>query len=261
MPAAEHRRMLQLQPEVEAVLREEPRTFPDDHRELDEVQLISQLVLQQPAGERSTADEQELAGRLGLEFANPGGDVTRDHGGVLPGRIGQRVRDHVLRLGADRLPEPTVVAPGTPERLEQAERPAAEQERIRTAPGIEDVLGSSLVVERERPAAACESGVHLLVVPSIRLCDSVQGDLQADREFHCEFLSLTSATNGEGAFRQRRGNRRPYCRERQPGRTTSPHRQQGAGNSCSMNAPHASHTWGSQQAASPPRSAPRSILR
>src|SRR5690606_24741562 len=133
-----------------------------------------------------------------------GGDIAGDYRGVLPSWLGQVVRHHELRLRTDRRAESAVVAACTPVGREHLERLAAHEECVRTPPGVEDVLHTLVVAEGKRPAAAGVAGIHVLVVAAVRLCDAVEGDLQADGEFHGGYRPFTIATNGRRRFRQSR---------------------------------------------------------
>src|ERR1044071_397145 len=91
---------------VRTGIREQPRALADDHRIDDEVELVDQLLGQQPSEEDAAARHQQAAALLRLQITHRAGDIALEESRARPLRVGQGGRCHVLgpavQCGADR---------------------------------------------------------------------------------------------------------------------------------------------------------------
>src|SRR5437870_8945317 len=99
-------RVDQIERAVRTGIREEPRALADDHGIDDEVELVDQVIGEQPSEEDTTAGHKQVALLLRLQITDGHGDVARQDSRARPLRVGEGGRCHVLgpavQCGADR---------------------------------------------------------------------------------------------------------------------------------------------------------------
>ena len=122
-----------------------------------------------------------------LELADSRLDVAIDDVGVLPRRVLQRRRRHVLGHGVDPVGDRIVAVVERPVLVPDVEGHPAEQHRIHALVGRGDERAGLLVGERPHPPAAIEPVSAVLVWPSPTLVHAVQG-----HEDHCGQLHVTA---------------------------------------------------------------------
>src|SRR4051794_17023179 len=83
------------------LLGEKPHSLAENDRIDDEIELVDQVALQQPAQQHAAALKQKVTTRLCLEVPDPRLDVARDDLGVLPRWVLESRRRHVLRQDID----------------------------------------------------------------------------------------------------------------------------------------------------------------
>src|SRR5215208_4853376 len=89
-PAGGGPRFDQLKRSVRAVVGEQPRALADDQGVGEQVDLVDEVVVEQPPDQGAAAVHLQLASRLGLQLADGGRDVTGEDGRVRPPRVGER---------------------------------------------------------------------------------------------------------------------------------------------------------------------------
>src|SRR6478735_7812709 len=97
-----------------ALLREQPEPVAHHDGVDPQVELVDEVALEQPPEELAAPMELELASWGCLELADGRLDVAIDDMGVLPGRVLERGRGHVLRQDVDAVGDritPVVVRP------------------------------------------------------------------------------------------------------------------------------------------------------
>src|SRR5215208_4269779 len=95
-PAGGGPRLDQLERRVRAGVGEQTRALADDHGEDQEVHLVDKVVGEQPPDQVAAAVHLQLPFLLGFQLADGGRDVTGEDGRVLPPRVGECGRGHVL---------------------------------------------------------------------------------------------------------------------------------------------------------------------
>src|SRR5436309_7179529 len=99
-------RVDQIQRAVRTGIREEPRALAYDHGIDDEVELVNQVIGEQPSEEDAAAGHKQVALLLRLQITDGHGDVARQDSRARPLRVGEGGRCHVLgpavQCGADR---------------------------------------------------------------------------------------------------------------------------------------------------------------
>src|SRR5712691_7632016 len=106
----------QLERSVRAGVREQPRALADDHGEGEQIDLVDEVVVEEPPEQGAAAVHLQLASRLGLQLANGSRDVTGEDGRVRPLRIEGCGRCHVLGPSVQRRPDGAVarIVPRSP---------------------------------------------------------------------------------------------------------------------------------------------------
>ena len=110
------------------MLREEPTPVADHDGVDPQVELVDEVALEQPAEQLAAAVDLELAPGLRLELAHRRLDVAVDDVGVLPGRVLERGRGHVLGQDVDAVGDriaPVVVRPVRLPKISQVLRPSS----------------------------------------------------------------------------------------------------------------------------------------
>jgi hypothetical protein len=64
------------------------RVLAGDHRDDEQIHLVDEVVLEQPADRSAAALHLQLASRLGLQVGDGGREVTGQDGGVRPETLG-----------------------------------------------------------------------------------------------------------------------------------------------------------------------------
>src|SRR4029453_17814291 len=128
----------------------------DDHGEGEQVDLVDEVVVEQPPEQGAAAVHLQLASRLGLQLANGSRDVTGADGRVRPLRVEGCGRCHVLGPRVQRRPDRAVarIVPRSPGAGEDLVGAPAEQERVgalvdlvHDRPGFVVEVGPSVALE------------------------------------------------------------------------------------------------------------------
>jgi hypothetical protein len=98
-PAGGGPRSDQLERDVRAGVGEQPRALADDQGVGEQVDLVDEVVGEQPTDQGAAAVHLQLPFLLGFQLADGGRDVTGEDGRVRPLRVGERGRCDVLGLG------------------------------------------------------------------------------------------------------------------------------------------------------------------
>src|SRR5213593_4132415 len=171
---------------VPAGVREQPRALADDNGEGEQVDLVDEVVVEQPPEQGAAAVHLQLASRLGFQLADRGRELTGEDGRVRPPRVGECRRYHVLGLRVQRRPDRAVArivprAPGAGEDLvglpAEQERVGALVDLVHDRPGFVVEVGPSAALEY----AALGYPGYWHAGP---LHHSVNGDLHGGRHFH-----------------------------------------------------------------------------
>src|SRR6266516_8207992 len=174
----------QVKRHVRAVLGEQPRALADDHGADEQVDLVDEVVLEQPPGQGAAAVHLQLTPRLGLQLADGRREVTGEDGRVRPARFGERVRCHVLGLCVQGTDDGVVqIFAHAPVPGEELVGPPAEQERVGALVHLVDEGHGLAAEQRPGPSAALESDVeHTRAAVCVHY--SIDGDLCGGRQFH-----------------------------------------------------------------------------
>src|SRR6476659_10071332 len=86
---ADHRRSDQLERRVRAGVGEQPRALADDHGEGEQVDLVDEVVVEEPPELCAAAVHLQLASRRRLQRADGSRDVTGEDGRVRPLGVGE----------------------------------------------------------------------------------------------------------------------------------------------------------------------------
>src|SRR4030081_2785270 len=176
--------------QIESVVRtgigEQPCALAEDDGIDDQVELVDQVVGEQPSDEDTAAWHQQLAVLLRLQIADGRGDVAGQDTRARPLRIGEAGRCHVLgpavQCHADwPLGHIDHRSPGAGEDLV---RPPAEEERGRTAVDLVDVIPGFGIDKWWSPAAAVEAASAIFVRSTQPLHHAVHRDVGRHRQSH-----------------------------------------------------------------------------
>ena len=115
-----------------ALLREQPPPSADHDGIHLEVELVDEVALEQPAEQLAAAVDLELAPGLLFEVAHRRLDVAVDDVGVLPRRVRERGRGHVLGQDVDAVGDRIARVVVRPIALEDLPGPASQQQGIRS---------------------------------------------------------------------------------------------------------------------------------
>src|SRR5438046_7510569 len=96
----------QIERAVRTGIREQPRALADDHGIDDEVELVDQVIGEQPSEKDTAAGHNHVAVLLRFQITDGHGDVARQDSRARPLRVGEGGLCHVLgpaiQCGADR---------------------------------------------------------------------------------------------------------------------------------------------------------------
>src|SRR5438874_9639193 len=179
-------RVDQIQRAVRTGIREEPRALAYDHGIDDEVELVNQVIGEQPSWEDTAAGHKQVALLLRLQITDGQGDVARQDSRARPLRVGEGARCHVLvpaiQCGADRAcGHFGYRSPGAGEDLV---RPTAEEERGCTTVDLIEIVPCFGVDKGRRPSAAIEAATAILARSAQPLHYAVHRDVGRRRQLH-----------------------------------------------------------------------------
>src|SRR5215208_2261702 len=185
-PAGGGPRFEQFERYVRAVVGEQPRALADDQGVGKQVDLVDEVVVEQPPDQGAAAVHLQLASRLGLKFCNGGRDVTGKDGRVRPPRVGERARRDVLRPRVQGRCYGVValICHRSPVGGKDLVGPSAEQERVGALVDLVHERRALVVEERHGPSAALESAPAVLVMAAEPLHHAVDGDVGGGRQLH-----------------------------------------------------------------------------
>src|SRR2546427_12266573 len=160
-------------------IREQPRALADDHGIDDEVELVDQVIGEQPSEEDTAAGHKQVALLLRLQITDGQGDVARQDSRARPLRVGEGARCHVLvpaiQCGADRARGHFGYrSPGAGEDLV---RPTAEEKRGCAPVDLIQIVRCFGVDKGRCPSAAIEAATTILVRPAQPLNYAVHRDV------------------------------------------------------------------------------------
>src|SRR5215203_309412 len=163
-PAGGGPRLDQLERRVRAGVGEQTRALADDHGEDQEVHLVDKVVGEQPPDQVAAAVHLQLPFLLGFQLADGGRDVTGEDGRVLPPRVAECGRGHVLGPRVQRLADgvDAWICHRSPGACEDLVGPPPEQECAGALVDLADECAGLGVEERGGPAAAVESAAVLV---------------------------------------------------------------------------------------------------
>ena len=81
-------RVNQIKRYVRAVVGEQPRALAEDHGDDEQVDLVDEVVFEQPSDQGAAAVHLQLTPRLGLQLADGRRNVTGEDGRARPLRFG-----------------------------------------------------------------------------------------------------------------------------------------------------------------------------
>src|ERR1700730_5648814 len=179
-------RVDQVECDVRTRIGEQSCALADDDGIGEQVELVDQVVGEQPSDEGTAAGYQQFAVLLRLQITDGGGDVAGQDGRARPLRVGEAGRYHVLgrliQRHADGLGAHLFdCSPGAGKDLV---RPPAEQKRGRAAVDLVDMVPGFGIEKWKGPSAALESAPAVLVRPAESLHHSIDRDVRGDRQFH-----------------------------------------------------------------------------
>src|SRR6478672_9100747 len=157
-------------------VRKETLAAAEDRREHHQPELVDEVVLEQRIDERAAARDQDRPFGLVPELLQPAYDVARDDRRVLPLRIGQPVRDDVLRVVVELVRERTLAR--RPGRREAFVRHSAEELDVSVHQLVElELVAVVAPVVLEGPASV------LVVLRAARILeDAVERDEFGDND-------------------------------------------------------------------------------
>src|SRR5205085_6852772 len=91
-------RVDQVERNVRAGVGEQPRALAEDYGDDEQVDLVDEVVIEQPPDQGAAAVHLQLTLRLRFQLADGRRDVAGEDGRVRPARFGERVRYEVLGL-------------------------------------------------------------------------------------------------------------------------------------------------------------------
>ena len=176
---------------VRAGVGEQPRALADHDGIRQQVELVDQVVGEQPPDEGTAARHHQLAVVLRLQLTDGRGKVAGQDVRALPLGIGEAVRGHVPGFGVQRDGDRVVAldvapdAPVPPGGGENLVGPSAEEKRVRAAVNLADVFLGFRVEERKGPSAAVEAATAVLVRSAQALHHAVNRNVCRRRQPRC----------------------------------------------------------------------------
>src|SRR5437879_11287853 len=179
---------------VRTGVREQPRALADDHGIDDEVELVDQVIGEQPSEEDTAAGHKQVALLLRLQITDGQGDVARQDSRARPLRVGEGARCHVLvpaiQCGPDRAcGHFGYRSPGAGEDLV---RPTAEEKRGLAPVDLIQLVRCFGVDKGRCPSAAIEAATTILVRAAQPLKYAVHTDVGRRRQPHLTVTPWTS---------------------------------------------------------------------
>src|SRR5216683_2412395 len=185
-------RVDQIESGVRTGIGEQPCALAEDDGIDDQVELIDQIVGEQPSDEGTAAWHHQFAVLMRLQITDGRGDVAGQDSRARPLRVREAGRCHVLGPAVQRDPDRVLhqVGHGSPGAGEDLVRQPAEQERGRAAVNLVDIVPALGVVERPNPSAALEAAAAVFVCAAQPLHHAVYRDVGRSRQFHGRRLLL-----------------------------------------------------------------------
>src|SRR5438046_805161 len=197
----------QIERAVRSGIREMPRALADDHGIDDEVELVDQVIGEQPSEKDTAAGHNHVAVLLRFQITDGHGDVARQDSRARPLRVGEGGRCHVLgpavQCGADRAcGHFGYRSPGAGEDLVC---PPAEEERGCAAVDMIQIVRCFGVDKGRRPSAAIEAATTILARSAQPLNYAVYRDVGRRRQSHSEVTPYMSVVRSAGEVAARVG--------------------------------------------------------
>src|SRR5438552_17454646 len=179
-------RVARIQRAVRTGIREEPRALAYDHGIDDEVELVDQVIGEQPSEEDTAAGHKQVALLLRLQITDGHGDVARRGSRARTLRVGEGGRCRVVGLAVQC---GAVRACGhfgyrSPGAGEDLVCPTAEEERGCTAVDMIQIVRCFGVDKGRCPSAAIEAATTILVRSTQPLNYAVHRDVGRRRQPH-----------------------------------------------------------------------------
>ena len=188
------------------MLRKQPQPVAHHDGVDPQVELVDEVAVEQPPEQVATAMDLELAPGLRLEVAHRRLDVALNDVGVLPHRVLERGRGHVLRQDVDTVRYRIAAVVVRPVRFPDLPGLASEEERVGALePGGEEAPALIIAIGCS-PTAAVEPAAAVLIGAAGALVHPVHGQLHRHRSFEIGSLMV-----------RRSAERRLIGPERRPG--------------------------------------------
>jgi hypothetical protein len=163
---------------------EETSAGSEDHRIDEQPEHIDEVVCHQGLSQVATPMDLELPPRLRLQFGDFVGDVVAEQPRVAPSQGFEGGGGHVLRAAVEGGGHRVVVGDVRPMAGEDLVGLPAQEKGIGLLEDAVDDLAHVVVGGWDQPAAILEFPAPVLVRPSGRLHDAVQGQKGGERELH-----------------------------------------------------------------------------
>src|SRR2546428_5490281 len=158
-------RVDQVEREVRTGIGEQSCALADDDGIGEQVELVDQVVGEQPSDEGTAAGHQQCAVLMRLQITDGRGDVAVQDSRARPQRVGEAGRCHVLgpavQRGGDRAR--ARIGHRSPGAGEDLVRPPAKEERSRAAVDLVEIVPGFGVEKWYGPSAALEAAAAILV--------------------------------------------------------------------------------------------------
>src|SRR5205823_79474 len=179
-------RVDQVERDVRTGIGEQSCALADDDGIGEQVELVDQVVGEQPSDEGTAAGHQQCAVLMRLQITDGPGEVAVQDSRARPLCIGEAGRCHVLgpavQRGGDRAR--ARIGHRSPGAGEDLVRPPAKEERGRAAVDLVEIVPGFGVEKWYGPSAALEAAAAILVRSAQPLHHAVHRDVGRGRQFH-----------------------------------------------------------------------------
>ena len=166
----------------------------DDDGIGEQVELVDQVVGEQPSDEDTAAGHQQCAVLMHLQITDGRSDVAAQDGRARPLRIGKTGGRHVLGPAVQRRGDRARARIGhrSPGAAKDLVRPAAKEERDRVAVDLVEIVPGLAVEKWDGPAAALEAAAAILVRSTQPLHHPVHRHVGRGRQPHVVVTSSSA---------------------------------------------------------------------
>src|SRR5712692_2715567 len=179
-------RVDQIESGVGTGIGKQPCALAEDDGIDDQVELVDQVVGEQPPDEGTAAWHQQFAVLIRLQIADGRGDVAGQDSRACPFRVGEAGRYHVLGPAVECDADRSLghIDHRSPRAGEDLVRPPAEEERGRTAVNLVDMISGFGIDKWRSPPAAVEAASAIFVRSTQPLHHAVHRDVGRHRQTH-----------------------------------------------------------------------------